>query len=147
MSTTDTTDTTSSTSNTIDTTAPATPAAPTGVDFVSLQVSDMDKSRSFYCDTLGLPAAPTSPPGAQLIATRPVFMALRTDNTPQPGTAGHGVTLWIAVDDVDTLHRAVTAATASGAQAEGEPVDGPFGRMFTVTDPDGYRLTLHNAAG
>ncbi|GGV67183.1 glyoxalase [Streptomyces longisporoflavus] len=122
-----------------DTTAPT-----TGVDFVSLQVSDMDKSRTFYCDTLGLPAAPTSPPGAQLIATRPVFMALRTDITPEPGTAGRGVTLWIAVDDVDTLHKAVTA---SGAKAEGEPVDGPFGRMFTVTDPDGYRLTLHNTAG
>ncbi|MEU6768996.1 VOC family protein [Streptomyces sp. NPDC046853] len=117
--------------------------APTGVDFVSLQVSDLDKSRAFYCETLGLPAAPSSPPGAQLIASRPVFMALRTDITPEPGTAGRGVTLWIAVDDVDALHKAVTE---SGAKPETEPADGPFGRMFTVTDPDGYRLTLHDAA-
>ncbi|MEU6681354.1 VOC family protein [Streptomyces sp. NPDC046925] len=116
--------------------------APTGVDFVSLQVSDLGKSRAFYCETLGLPAAPTSPPGAQLIASRPVFMALRTDITPEPGTAGRGVTLWIAVDDVDALHKAVTE---SGAKPEAEPADGPFGRMFTVSDPDGYRLTLHNA--
>ncbi|MFF1698249.1 VOC family protein [Streptomyces sp. NPDC058257] len=115
---------------------------PTGPDFVSLQVSDMDRSRTFYCDTLGLPAAPSSPPGVQVIATQPVSMGLRSDATPQPGTAGHGVTLWIGVDDVDTLHKTVTA---SGAKAEGEPVDGPFGRMFTVADPDGYRLTLHNA--
>ncbi|MEV8319021.1 VOC family protein [Streptomyces sp. NPDC059900] len=116
---------------------------PTGVDFVSLQVSDLEKSRAFYCDTLGLPAAPTSPPGAQLIASRPVFMALRTDITPEPGTAGRGVTLWIAVDDVDALYKAVAE---SGAETEAEPADGPFGRMFTVADPDGYRLTLHNAA-
>ncbi|MFH8487913.1 VOC family protein [Streptomyces longisporoflavus] len=134
------TDTTASTNPT----TPTAPTAPTGIDFVSLQVSDIAKSRAFYCDTLGLPAAPTSPPGAQLIATRPVSMALRTDITPEPGTAGRGVTLWIAVDDVDTLHKTVTA---SGAKPEGDPADGPFGRMFTVTDPDGYRLTLHNAAG
>lgn len=115
----------------------------TGLDFMSLQVSDMDRSRAFYCDVLGLPAAPSSPPGVQVIGTQPVSMALRTDVTPKAGSAGHGVTLWIAVEDVDALYEKVTAG---GAKPEGSPAEGPFGRMFTVADPDGYRLTLHNAA-
>lgn len=115
----------------------------TGPDFLSLQVSDLDRSRDFYCGVLGLAAAPASPPGAQILATEPIAMALRTDAAPAAGTAGHGVTVWIACDDVDALHKTVTEY---GTTPEGEPADGPFGRMFTVTDPDGYRLTLHNAA-
>ena len=114
----------------------------TGPSFLSLQVADLDRARDFYCRVLGLAAAPASPPGAQILATAPIAMALRTDVTPAPGTAGRGVTVWIGVEDVDALYQ---TATAAGATPEGEPTEGPFGRMFTVADPDGYRLTLHDS--
>nr|WP_228047695.1 VOC family protein [Saccharopolyspora sp. HNM0983] len=110
------------------------------MDYLSLQVSNLARARDFYCRVLGITAAPSSPPGVQVLRTRPVPMALRADLPPRTGTAGLGVALWLDCEDVDALHERVMQ---HGGQVELAPTDGPFGRMFTVADPDGYRLTLH----
>ena len=39
------------------------------------------------------------------------------------------------------LHDALAAA---GVPIPGAPFDGPFGRTFTFTDPDGYAVTIHD---
>ncbi len=115
------------------------------VSFVSLQVRDLDAAAAFYESRLGLRRAPASPPGAVVFATGPVSFAVRTPLpgvdldavTPHPGA---GVALWLAADDAQALHDTLAAA---GVPIVAAPVDSPFGRTFTLSDPDGYAITIH----
>ncbi len=54
-----------------------------------------------------------------------------------------GVVLWLVADDAQALHDALVEA---GVPIPGAPFDGPFGRTFTFTDPDGYAVTVHDQA-
>lgn len=60
--------------------------------------------------------------------------------SPRPGM---GVVLWLVADDAQALHDALVEA---GVPIPGAPFDGPFGRTFTFTDPDGYAVTVHDQA-
>ncbi len=42
---------------------------------------------------------------------------------------------------VEDIHDALAAA---GPTIISAPADGPFGRTFTFSDPDGYQVTLHD---
>jgi predicted enzyme related to lactoylglutathione lyase len=117
----------------------------TGPDFVSLQVRDLNSAAAFYEDQLGLRRAPVSPPHAIVFATTPVPFALRD---PLPGVdldsadhPGLGVALWLHATDAQALHDRLAAA---GVPIAMPPIDGPFGRTFTFTDPDGYAVTIHD---
>lgn len=122
--------------------------AVTGPDFLALQVRDLERSASFYETHLGLRPLPASPPGAVVFATTPASFAVRE---PLPGVdldaasprPGIGVALWLHADDAQALHDALAAA---GVPIPVAPTDGPFGRMFTFTDPDGYAVTIHDQA-
>ncbi len=48
-----------------------------GPDFIALQVRDLEASRRFYTDALGLEPAPQSPPGAVVFQTAPIPFAIR----------------------------------------------------------------------
>ena len=117
-----------------------------GPDFIALQVRDLEKSRAFYRDTLGLREAPQSPPGAVLFQTQPIPFAVRE---PLPHDAslvqnaerlGLGMALWLQCDDPDGLYEQLGKV---GVQLPMPVQDGPFGRFFTLVDPDGYRVTVH----
>jgi predicted enzyme related to lactoylglutathione lyase len=118
----------------------------TGPDFVALQVRDLDRAAAFYETRLGLRRLPGGPPGAVVFDTVPVPFAVRT---PLPGVdldavsprPGVGVALWLRADDAQVLHDALVSA---GVPVPAPPVDGPFGRTFTFTDPDGYAVTVHD---
>lgn len=119
----------------------------TGPDFVSLQVRDLDASREFYENYLGLVRSPAGPPHAVVFTTAPIAFALRDpmpatdlDAAPQPGL---GVSIWLHATDVQSIHDALVA---DGHRIVTAPTDGPFGRTFTFTDPDGYHVTLHDRA-
>ncbi len=120
--------------------------AVTGPDFLALQVRDLDRSATFYESRLGLRRLPASPPGAVVFDTKPVPFAVRE---PLPGTdleaasprPGVGVSLWLFADAAQELHDQLAAA---GVPIVSAPMDGPFGRMFTFVDPDGYALTVHD---
>lgn len=115
------------------------PAALNGPDFVALIVSDLEASRLFWTETIGLEPAPASPPGAHVFATHPVAFAIRS---PREGesTGSGGVSIWFAFDgDVDVYARTLSerGVTVSPSQP------GPFGRFFAFTDPDGRAITVH----
>jgi predicted enzyme related to lactoylglutathione lyase len=117
----------------------------TGPDVIALQVRDLDSAAAFYEDRLGLRRAPVSPPHAIVFATTPVPFAVRD---PLPGgdldaadRPGFGVALWLHASDPQALHDRLAAA---GVPIVTPPYDGPSGRTFTFTDPDGYALTIHN---
>ncbi|WP_119696029.1 VOC family protein [Microbacterium halotolerans] len=121
--------------------------AVTGPDFVSLQASDLDATHAFYANYLGLVRSPAGPPHAVVFDTKPIAFALRevvpgTDlaAAPQPGI---GVALWLHATNVQEIHDALVA---DGHSIVSEPVDGPFGRTFAFTDPNGYTITLHDRA-
>lgn len=117
----------------------------TGPDFISLQVSDLDASQAFYERYLGLVRSPAGPPHAVVFQTAPIAFALRDI---VPGTdissgerPGVGAAVWLHATDVQEIHDALVAA---GHPIVAAPIDGPFGRTFTLADPDGYHITLHD---
>jgi predicted enzyme related to lactoylglutathione lyase len=119
----------------------------TGPDFISLQTRDLDASQAFYEHYLGLVRSPAGPPHAVVFQTAPIAFALRdlvpgTDlnSTPRPGM---GAAIWLHATEVQDIHDALVA---DGHTIVAAPIEGPFGRMFTFADPDGYHVTLHDRA-
>ncbi|MCM1013215.1 MULTISPECIES: VOC family protein [unclassified Brevibacterium] len=117
-----------------------------GVDFVALQVRDVDDAADFYETRLGLTRAPASPPGAVVFATEPIPFAVREplpgvdlDAVERPGT---GVALWLSCVGTAELHDALAEA---GVEILRPPSPSPFGLTFTFSDPDGYAVTVHEA--
>jgi len=117
----------------------------TGPDFISLQARDLDASRSFYEQYLGLVRSQAGPPHAVVFETTPIAFALRgivpgTDlaSAAQPGI---GAAIWLHATGVQAIHDALVA---DGHTIVSGPIDGPFGRTFTFADPDGYHVTLHD---
>ncbi|MFB4265206.1 VOC family protein [Nonomuraea sp. GTA35] len=114
----------------------------TGIDFVALQVRDLERAAEFYETRLGLKRAP-GPPHAIVFATEPIAFAVRE---PLPGMdlperPGAGVALWLKAGDAQRLHDELQAA---GVPIVTPPVDGPFGRTFSFADPEGYVITIHD---
>ncbi|WP_037304874.1 VOC family protein [Amycolatopsis orientalis] len=120
----------------------------TGPDFLSLQVRDLDRAAAFYETHLGLRRLPVAPPHAVVFGTGTIPFAVRE---PMPGMdldaispgPGAGVALWLHADDAQAVHDRLVAA---GVAILTEPFDGPFGRTFAFTDPDGYAVTVHDKA-
>lgn len=116
-----------------------------GPSFISLQVHDIEHAAEFYERELGLERATNSPPHAVVFATQPIAFAVRD---PLPGTdldsgqPGLGVALWLRAEDAQVLHDRLAE---HGVTILTEPFDGPFGRTFTLRDPDGYAITIHDA--
>jgi predicted enzyme related to lactoylglutathione lyase len=120
----------------------------TGPDFIGLQVRDLEKSADFYENRLGLKRSAAAPPHAVVFATTPIPFAVRE---PLPGLdldavaphPGAGVVLWLSADDAQAVHDDLAT---HGVPITVPPFDGPFGRTFTFTDPDGYAVTVHDHA-
>ena len=112
---------------------------------VALQVRDLQPATPRET-RLGLRRLPGGPPGAVVVDTAPVPFAVRT---PLPGVAldaaaprpGIGVALWLRADDSQVLPDALVS---TGVPVPAPPVDGPFGRTSTSTDPDGDAVTVHD---
>src|SRR5438309_261651 len=97
-----------------------------GPDFVALQVRDLEASRRFYTERLGLEPAPQSLPGAIVFQTAPIPFAIRTPAVDLAAATrlGWGVALWLQCDAADAL---CADLRAHGVPITQEPFDGPFG--------------------
>ena len=77
------------------------------LDFVSVQVRDIEASRQFYTDVLGFEVSPDSPPNAVVFQNSAgAIFAIRTpmvdlESVPK---LGWGVALWFGVANADTLY-------------------------------------------
>lgn len=113
-----------------------------GPTFISLQVRDLEASKAFYTEQIGLTVFAHNPPGAVVFDTKPVPFAIRTPMVDLDATSklGWGVSLWIAATDADALHAQLVK---KGVPIVSPPADGPFGRFLTFRDPDGYSITVH----
>ena len=117
---------------------------PIGPDFIALQVRSLAASSKFYTEVFGFEAAAKSPPGALVLKTTPIPLALREAIRPLPesGPLGVGMVLWVACEDASVLHDLIVKR---GGRIVSPPADGPFGRFFVASDPDGYVITFHTA--
>jgi predicted enzyme related to lactoylglutathione lyase len=114
-----------------------------GPDFITLQVRDLDASRRFYHEVIGLPVAPEVRPNAVAFATTPIGFAIRKALIEPDAKAspGYGIILWFHSEDSAALLKLLKERSVPIVQ---DLADGPFGKMFTFRDPDGYLITVHD---
>lgn len=114
-----------------------------GPDFVALQVRDLEVSRQFYGEELGLEVDLQGPSNAVVFRTEPIPFAVREPVVDLDAVErlGWGVALWLKCDDARELYESLRAGGVRMAQ---ELFDGPFGRTFSFVDPDGYTITVHD---
>jgi predicted enzyme related to lactoylglutathione lyase len=97
-----------------------------------LRVEDMSASVAFYVGVLGFENAPWGTNEFTRVERdfRGIYLCR--------GGQGHaGTWVWIGVDDVRALHRALVAR---GARIRSEPRNEPWGLEMQVEDPDGHVL-------
>jgi predicted enzyme related to lactoylglutathione lyase len=106
--------------------------------FISIAVSDVERSAAFYERHLGaIRDTFDFGPGAVAFVGWPAF-ALNSTRPPAPDATS--IQLWWRASDAPALYERVRA---DGVPILLEPFDGPFGRTFALADPDGYRITIY----
>jgi catechol 2,3-dioxygenase-like lactoylglutathione lyase family enzyme len=117
------------------------------VRLLSLPVSDQDRARAFYVDTLGFDLVRDNPMGDQ----RWVEVA------PKGGQTSITLVTWFPtmlpgsakglVLETDDLAADVAALTARGVVVPDGIQEQPWGRFVTFDDPDGNGIVLQATAG
>jgi catechol 2,3-dioxygenase-like lactoylglutathione lyase family enzyme len=107
---------------------------------VLLRPADLDRSRRFYRDVLGLAVyrefGPADDPGVVFF----LGQGLLEVSGHGPGPAGDPVMIWLQVRDVRAEHHRLAAA---GARVVREPAVEPWGLTeMWIEDPDGVRIVL-----
>ena len=115
-----------------------------GPSFLPIQVTNIERSKAFYTEILGLEIDPKGPPHAYVFRTQPIAFAIREPNMDLSASTklGWGVTPWFSVQGIEEFHDRLASKDVKILAAI-QP--GPFGNFFTFQDPDGYILTAHEA--
>jgi len=111
--------------------------------FISIAVSDVSRSAAFYERHLGgVRDTFDFGPDAVAFVGWPTFAlsAARRPGQPGPSPETTSIQLWWRASDAQALYERVVEAKV---RILTEPFDGPFGRTFTMADPDGYRITIY----
>jgi catechol 2,3-dioxygenase-like lactoylglutathione lyase family enzyme len=107
---------------------------------VLLRPADLDRSRRFYRDVLGLAVyrefGPVDDPGVVFF----LGQGLLEVSGHGPGPSGDPVMIWLQVRDVRAEHHRLAGA---GARVLREPAVEPWGLSeMWIEDPDGVRIVL-----
>ena len=107
---------------------------------ILLHPSDLDRSRRFYRDVLGLAIyrefGPPDDPGMVFF----LGQGLLEVSGHAAGPAGHSVMIWIQVRDIRAEHARLAAA---GVPVIRGPATEPWGLTeMWIQDPDGIRIVL-----
>ncbi len=110
------------------------------VDFISVPVTDMERSKKFYGETLGLELV--SDPGFPEYQLGENLSLYLLDMTAIGGefTAPHTASIALRVADVEATRRELEA---KGVEFERDTLDTSVCHMAPFRDPDGNMLMLH----
>jgi catechol 2,3-dioxygenase-like lactoylglutathione lyase family enzyme len=109
-------------------------------DFVSVPVTDMERSKSFYRDTLGLdPVDERGFPEYQLGENVSLYL-IDMEAIGSSFTAPHTSSIALRVPDVEATRKELEA---KGVAFQGETLDTGVCHMAPFQDPDGNVLMLH----
>lgn len=116
-----------------------------GPSFVTLLVENLETSRAFYRDKIGLKESAEKRPNAQAFDTKPCGLALRQrePESPKAASPGQGILVWFHAADSKAMHDQLKAKEVVIAR---EMENGPFGKTFSFQDPDGYVLGIYDGA-
>jgi len=107
---------------------------------ILLRPSDLDRSRRFYRDVLGLAVYREFGPPDDPVVVFFLGPGLLEVSGHAAGPPGHSVMIWIQVRDVRAEHARLAAA---GVPVIREPVTEPWGLIeMWIEDPDGVRIVL-----
>ncbi len=113
-----------------------------GPDFITLIVTDLAASYTFYKETIGLPESPETQPDAHAFATKPCGLAIRQSGDRRKfSKPGQGIMVWFRSADATALHAELKKRGVKIVEA---PRKSPFGVIFSFKDPDGYVLMVHD---
>jgi catechol 2,3-dioxygenase-like lactoylglutathione lyase family enzyme len=107
------------------------------LDHLNLPVSDLERSRAWWVETLGLTVEFEVPDTRTVALNDGAGFAIFLQETPQ--ATSNGVALWFRVDDVDAIHAHWTARGVAFAHA---PRKNFWGYGAELADPDGYLVRL-----
>ena len=106
-----------------------------GLTYAILTTPDMARARRFFTEQLGLGTEEDQGEAFTQFTTREgTLWALMQQQQPATPATGHGVELYLLVDDPDAAY---TAWRERGVAMVSEPHDEPFGRTFAFRDMDG----------
>ena len=119
-------------------------SVPTVLDFISLQVRDLEKSKEFYHKTLRFQLAEYQQPEAVVFNdSQGAIFAIRNPliDLSTVGQLGLGASLWFSwSESIEDLHDYLQREEVKIVKP---PFGTPFGRSIVIADPDGYLLTFH----
>lgn len=119
------------------------PAVTPSPGFISIAVSDVQTSAAFYEEYLGgVRDSFDFGPDSAVFVGWPTYAlsSARRPGQPGPSPDTTSIQLWWRASDAQAVH---DRAAAAGVPILREPFDGPFGRTFTMADPDGYKVTVY----
>jgi catechol 2,3-dioxygenase-like lactoylglutathione lyase family enzyme len=109
-------------------------------DFVSVPVTDMERAKRFYEDTLGLPRiSERGFPEYQLGENVSVYL-IRMEDVGGEWTAPHSAHVALRVPDVAETRKELEA---KGVEFDGDILDTGVCHMAFFKDPDGNQFMLH----
>ena len=122
-----------------------TTATVTGPSFLALQVRDVEAAATFDETQLGLTRA--ADPRLAQWSSRHHRWPRGPEAAARDGagrrTTGLGVASRMATGDAQELHDRLAS---NGVPILTPPFQGPFGLTFVLRDPDGYAITIQDAA-
>ena len=104
------------------------------LDSVMQYVADLDASKAWYQDFLGVEPTAFDIPLFQIGEGASLFLA-----PSAPGTGRGGTAVWFSVEDVVGAYE---ERKRRGYEFNEEPQDIPPGKMVTINDPDGNIVGL-----
>ena len=111
-------------------------------DHLGIQISDLDASRAWWRDALGLTIEMDNPvAGFCSLKDDADFAVFLGKVAHKPETSGLG--LWLQVDDVEAFHAAKSAA---GVRFDHPPQKTYWGYGAQLSDPDGHKLYIWDDA-
>lgn len=122
------------------------------IDWISLGVSDLQKSLVFYRDGLGMPTKglePERPGTVSFTLGNDQTLVLHEWNVFATFTADHNAPLKPSgcifnkyADSKEAVHQLVDSVVKAGGQQIGDVSDQPWGYVASVMDPDGHQWVL-----